>query len=298
MVILSLDATAWPHPQARTLEDRQYVYSATLYYEAAQESARDLELMRRIDAQYLKTPFHGYRRMTVCLRQQGYAVNPKRIQRLMHTVMGIQAVYPKPRTTVKDAEHRIYPYLPAQFGDHAPQSSVEHRHHLHSDAARLHVSGGRHHWYSRYVLAWQLSNFLEGRFCLEALEQALLYGRPEIFNTDQGVQFTAKVFTGRLEDAGIRVSMDGRGRAVDNIFIERFWSSLKNEDIYLRDYATVPDLEARLQRYFAFYNHERPHQSLNYVVPGKVHQGLVKLVCQDQTLTCFASFVVQHVGVT
>ena len=134
-------------------------------------------------------------------------------------------------------------------------------------------------WYSRYVIAWQLSNSLEGRFCLEALDEALSGSRPEIFNTDQGVQFTAQAFTGRLEDAGIRVSMDGRGRALDNIFIERFWRSLKYEDIYLRDYATVPDLEAGLDRYFAFYKHERPHQSLNYAVPGKVHQGLVPLVC-------------------
>jgi len=117
------------------------------------------------------------------------------------------------------------------------------------------------------------------RFCLEALDEALSCGRPEIFNTDQGVQFTAQAFTGRLEDAGIRVSMDGRGRALDIIFIERFWRSLRYEDIYLRDYATGPDLEAGLQRYFAFYNDERPHQSLNYAVPGKVHQGLVTLVC-------------------
>ena len=251
----------------------------TLYYEPAQESALNLELLRRIDVQYLKTPFYGYRRMTVCLCRQGYAINSKRIQRLMHIVMGTQAVYPKPRTTVKDAEHRIYPYLLRNLAITHPNQVWS------TDITYIPMQRGFMYlvavidWYSRYVLAWQLSNSLEGRFCLEALDQALSFGRPEIFNTDQGVQFTAKAFTGRLDGAGIRVSMDGRGRALDNIFIERFWRSLKYEDIYLRDYATVPALQAGLQRYFAFYNHERPHQSLNYVVPGKVHQGLVTLVC-------------------
>ena len=134
-------------------------------------------------------------------------------------------------------------------------------------------------WFSRYVLAWHLSNILGGAFCLEALEDALDQGRPDIFNTDQGVQFTARAFTQRLEAGGIRISMDGRGRALDNVFIERFWRSLKYEDIYLHDYASVEELEAGLQRYFALYNHERPHQSLGYVAPVKVHQGMVSLLC-------------------
>jgi len=251
----------------------------TLYYEPAQESALNLELLRRIDVQYLKTPFYGYRRMTVCLCEQGYAVNPKRVRRLMHTVMGIQAVYPQPRTTVANAEHRVYPYLLRNLAITHPNQVWS------TDITYIPMQRGFMYlvavidWYSRYVVAWQLSNSLEGRFCLEALEQALSHGRPEIFNTDQGVQFTAQAFTGRLEGASIRVSMDGRGRALDNIFIERLWRSLKYEDIYLRDYATVPDLEAGLQHYFTFYNHERPHQSLNYAVPAKVHQGLVTLLC-------------------
>jgi putative transposase len=126
-------------------------------------------------------------------------------------------------------------------------------------------------WYSRYVLSWQLSNTLDGRFCLEALETALSQGQPEIFNTDQGAQFTANRFTSRLVAAGIRVSMDGRGRALDNVFVERLWRSVKYEDVYIRDYATVPDLDAGLERYFNFYNHERPHQSLDYEVPATMH---------------------------
>jgi len=251
----------------------------TLYYTPAEENILNLELMRLIDAQYLKTPFYGYRRMTVVLREQGYAINPKRVQRLMHTVMGIQAVYPKPRTTVKNAEHSVYPYLLRNLAVTHPNQVWS------ADITYIPMQRGFMYlvgvidWYSRYVVAWQLSNSLEGRFCLDALDQALSHGCPEIFNTDQGVQFTAKAFTERLEDAGIQVSMDGRGRALDNIFIERLWRSLKYEDIYLRDYTTVSDLEAGLHRYFTFYNHERPHQSLNYLVPGKVHQAVVSLVC-------------------
>ena len=251
----------------------------TLYYTPAQESTLNLELMQLIDAQYLKTPFYGYRRMTVLLREQGYAINPKRVQRLMHTVMGMQAVYPKPRTTVANAEHRVYPYLLRNLAVTHPNQVWS------ADITYIPMQRGFMYlvgiidWYSRYVVAWQLSNSLEGRFCLEALDQALSHGCPEIFNTDQGAQFTAKAFTERLEDAGIRVSMDGRGRALDNIFIERLWRSLKYEDIYLRDYTSVSDLEAGLQRYFTFYNDERPHQSLNYCVPGKVHQAVVSLGC-------------------
>jgi putative transposase len=131
-------------------------------------------------------------------------------------------------------------------------------------------------WYSRYVLSWQLANTLDGRFCREALEAALAHGKPEIFNTDQGAQFTAHKFTARLVEAGIRVSMDGRGRALDNVFVERLWRAVKYEDVYIRDYATVPDLHAGLDRYFTFYNHERPHQSLDYEVPATVHWRAVE----------------------
>ena len=252
---------------------------ASYYYRPAQESALNLELMRLMDAQYLKRPFYGYRRMTVYLRARGYAVNPKRVRRLMHQVMGLQAVYPRPRTTIPDPEHRVYPYLLRGL-------SITHPNQVWSaDITYIPMQRGFMYlvavidWYSRYVLAWQLSNTLDGAFCLGALEEALGQGLPEIFNTDQGVQFTACAFTQRLEAAGIRVSMDGRGRALDNVFIERLWRSLKYEDIYLRDYASVRDLEAGLQRYFAFYNYERPHQGLGYVAPVKVHQGVVSLPC-------------------
>ncbi len=245
---------------------------ATYYYVPAQASALNLQLMRLIDAQYLRTPFYGYPRMTAYLQHQGYAVNPKRVRRLMRQ-MGLEAVYPKRQTTVAAAGHKLYPYLLRHRVIERPNQVWS------ADITYIPMQRGFMYlvaildWYSRYVLAWQLSNTLDSRFCLVALEQALTHATPEIFNTDQGAQFTAQTFTGRLEAAGIRVSMDGRGRALDNVFIERLWRSLKYEDIYLRDYATVPDLEAGLHRYFTFYNYERPHQSLGYQVPVKVHGG-------------------------
>lgn len=245
---------------------------ATYYYTPAQESSENLALMRLIDAQYLQTPFYGYPRMTAYLRQQGYAVNPKRIARLMQ-LMGLQALLPKPRTTLAALGHKVYPYLLRGLTIERPNqvwstdiTYVPLRHGLMYLVAVI-------DWYSRYVLSWELSNTLDGQFCLAALEQALTYGTPEIFNTDQGVQFTAQAFTGRLEQAQIRVSMDGRGRALDNVFIERLWRTVKYEEVYLHDYATVLDLERSLERYFQFYNHERLHQSLNYATPVKVHCG-------------------------
>ncbi len=245
---------------------------ATYYYVPAQESDYNLQLMRLIDEQYLKTPFYGYPRMTAHLRRQGHQVNPKRIRRLMRK-MGLQAIYPQRRTTIAAPGHKIYPYLLRNLEISHPNQVWS------SDITYIPMRRGFMYlvavidWYSRYVLAWQLSNTLEGHFCLEALAQALIHGRPQIFNTDQGSQFTAQAFTDRLEKEGIRVSMDGRGRALDNVFIERLWRSLKYEDIYLRDYATVPQLEAGLDRYFVFYNHERPHQSLGYDVPVNIHFG-------------------------
>ena len=266
-----------PHLSIRRQCELLGLGRASYYYTPAQETPLNLELMRLIDAQYLKTPFYGYRRMTAYLRAQGYAVNPKRVQRLMHRVMGIQAIYPKPRTTISDSEHRIYPYLLRGLAITRPNQVWS------ADITYIPMRRGFMYlvaiidWFSRYVLAWHLSNTLDGAFCLHALEKALDQGRPDIFNTDQGTQFTARAFTQRLEAEGIRISMDGRGRALDNVFIERFWRSLKYEDIYLHDYASVEELEAGLQRYFALYNYERPHQSLGHVAPVKVHQGMVSL---------------------
>jgi len=245
---------------------------ATYYYTPAQESAENLALMRRIDAQYLKTPFYGYPRMTAYLRDAGYRINPKRIARLMQ-VMGLQALMPRPRTTRAEPGHKVYPYLLRGLSIERPNQVWS------TDITYVPMHRGFMYlvavmdWYSRYVLAWELSNTLDGQFCLAVLEQALTCGMPEIFNTDQGVQFTAQAFTARLEQAQIRVSMDGRGRALDNVFIERLWRTVKYEEVYLHDYATVADLEQSLERYFQFYNQERPHQSLNYATPVKVHYG-------------------------
>jgi putative transposase len=245
---------------------------ATFYHVPATASAFNLQLMRLIDEQYTETPFYGWPRMTAYLRRLGLAVNHKRIQRLMRT-MGLQAVYPKPRTSATARDHKIYPYLLGAVAMSRPNQVWS------TDITYVRMAKGFMYlvaiidWWSRYVLAWQLSNTLDVAFCLEALDMALVQGCPEIFNTDQGVQFTSLAFTSRLERAGVAISMDGRGRALDNIFVERLWRTVKYEDIYLKDYATVPALEAGLERYFMFYNHERLHQSLAYRTPAEVHMG-------------------------
>jgi putative transposase len=243
---------------------------STLYYELAPESALNLELMRLMDEQYMRTPFYGWPRMLAYLRRQGYRVNHKRIRRLLQK-MGVQAIYPKPKTSVSSPEHKIYPYLLRGL-------EITHVNHVWStDITYIPMPRGFMYlvavmdWYSRYVLAWQLSNTLDGSFCLDTLQQALLWGKPEIFNTDQGVQFTASQFTDCLEQAEIRISMDGRGRALDNIFIERLWRSVKYEDIYPKAYDTVPHLERGVDAYFHLYNHERLHESLAYRTPAEVH---------------------------
>ena len=243
---------------------------ASYYYQPARESALNLELMHKIDEQYLKTPFYGWPRMTAHLQKQGYGINHKRVQRLMQ-VMGIQAIYPRSRPKQGRHQHKIYPYLLNQLEIVRPKQVWS------SDITYLPLQTGFMYlvavidWYSRYILAWELSNTLDGYFCRVALHQALEQGQPQIFNTDQGVQFTATDFTDILEQAHIQISMDGRGRALDNIFIERFWRSLKYEDIYVGDYATVPDLITGLQRYFSLYNFERSHQSLDYCTPAEVY---------------------------
>ena len=243
---------------------------STLYYQPAAESAFNLQLMRLIDEQYLQTPFYGWPRMTAHLRRQGYQVNGKRIRRLMR-LMGLQAIYPKPRTTLATKDHQIYPYLLRDLEITLPNQVWS------ADITYVPMRRGFMYlvavldWFSRFVLAWQLSNTLDDAFCVEALHQALEQGTSAIFNTDQGVQFTAARFTRCLEAAGIRMSMDGKGRALDNIFVERLWRSVKYEDLYLKEYASVPELEVGLEHYFHFYNHDRPHQSLQYQTPAEVH---------------------------
>jgi putative transposase len=220
----------------------------------------------------MDTPFYGSRRMAHWLCSRGFDVNRKRVQRLMR-LMGLEAIYPRPSTSTPNVEHKIYPYLLRNVVTGRPNQVWS------ADITYLPLRYGFMYlvavldWHSRYVVSWQLSNTLDGDFCVSALQEALTTGRPEIFNTDQGAQFTARAFTRTLEDAGIAISMDGRGRALDNVFIERLWWSVKYEDIYLRGYETVPELEAGLKRYFDFHRYRRPHMSLENLTPWEVHSA-------------------------
>jgi putative transposase len=248
---------------------------STYYLPPATESEENLRLMRLIDRQYLETPFYGSRKMAESLNRSGEAVNRKRVQRLM-ALMGLEAVHPKPRTTVVPPGAKVYPYL---LRDRVLTRVDEV---WSSDITYIPMKHGFMYltavidWYSRYVLSWRLSNTLDGGFCLEALDEALARGKPEIFNTDLGSQFTSREYTGRLEEVRIAVSRDGRGRALDNVFIERLWRSVKYEDIYIKDYELVPELVLGLTAYFRFYDEDRPHQSLDYRTPGEVYRAGVR----------------------
>jgi putative transposase len=232
-----------------------------------------LLLMNLIDQEYTAHPFYGSRRMTAWLNVGGYFVNRKRVQRLMRT-MGLEAIYPKRNLSKANLAHKKYPYLLRGLEITAPNQVWS------TDITYIRMSTGFAYctaildWYSRYVIAWRVSNTIDNGFCLEALEEALENGKPDIFNTDQGVQFTSSAFTGLLERALIKISMDGRGRALDNIFVERLWRSLKYEDIYLRDYESVKQAREGISRYFGFYNNERLHQSLAYRCPRDVYLGI------------------------
>lgn len=245
---------------------------STYYLRPAVESAENLRLMRWIDEQYLKTPFYGSRRMTACLGRAGETVNRKRVQRLMR-VMGLEGLFPGRRTTIAAAGAKAYPYLlrdrELTRSDEVWSSDITYVPMRHGFMYLTAVID----WFSRYVLSWRLSNTLDGEFCLEALDEALSRGRPEIFNTDQGSQFTSREYTGRLKSAGAAVSRDGRGRALDNVFVERLWRSVKYEDIYIKNYDCVPDLESGLRAYFRFYDEDRPHQSLGYRTPGEIYRA-------------------------
>ena len=243
-----------------------------MYYEPVGVSAADLELMRRLDEQYTRTPFYGSRRMTVWLRTQGYAVNRKRVTRLL-ALMGLEALVPRRRLSAPAPGHRIYPYLlrgvPIERVDQVWSTDITYIRLRRGFAYLVAVLD----WYSRYVLAWELAPTLGTEFCVTALEAALRRGRPEIFNTDQGSQFTSAAFTGRLEAAGVQISMDGRGRALDNVFVERLWRSVKYEEVYLKDYTGFTDAAGNLGVYFRFYNRERPHQALGYRTPAAVYRA-------------------------
>jgi putative transposase len=245
---------------------------ASYYYQPAGESKENLHLMRLIDQQYTARPFYGSRRIAAWLRQQGHQVNRKRVQRLLR-LMGLEAIYPKPRLSVAGQGHRVYPYLLRGLAiERADQVWSADITYIPLEAGFMYLAAVID-WYSRLVIAWRLSNTLDGSFCLEMLEEALGKGHPEVFNTDQGVQFTAEAFVGRLLAAGVQVSMDGRGRCLDNVFVERLWRSVKYEDVYLKRYEAVPELACGLAGYFAFYNNERPHQALDYQTPAQVYRG-------------------------
>jgi len=245
---------------------------SSYYYDAQEETPLNLELMRLIDEQYIRTPFYGVPRMTEWLKRLNYPVNPKRIRRLMR-LMGLEAIYPKPRLSNAHPEHRKYPYLLRNLKVLHPDQVWA------TDITYIRLNRGFAYlvaiidWYSRYVVAWEMDITLETSFCLQALNRALSDGRCEIFNSDQGCQFTSEEFTGRLEQEGIRISMDGRGRVFDNIFVERLWRALKYEEVYLKTYFDVREARQEIDRYFKFYNQERLHQSLRYQTPSEVYHA-------------------------
>jgi len=242
------------------------------YYRPRGESELNLHLMNLIDERYTKMPFYGVNKMTAWLEREDYDVNVKRIRRLMRK-MGLEAIYPKRRLSISSLEHKKYPYLLRGV-------SIEHCDQVWcADITYIRMVRGFLYliaimdWYSRYVLSWRLSNTLDVRFCLEALEKALGISQPLIFNTDQGSQFTGREFTGKLESQGIKISMDGRGRAFDNIFIERLWRSVKYEEVYIKNYETVREAMEGLAGYFDLYNRERLHESLGYRTLYEVYFG-------------------------
>lgn len=243
---------------------------STMYYEPVGPSQDTLDLLRCIDRIFTDTPFFGARRIREALRDQGHSVSRNRIRRLMK-LMGIEAIYPRPRTSKPAPGHKIYPYLLKGWEINRPNQVWS------TDISYIPMRRGFVYvmavidWYSRYVMAWSLSNTLEADFCVDTLKEALQYGTPEIFNTDQGSQFTSDGFVGTLLSAGIQVSMDGRRRWVDNVFVERLWRSLKYEEVYIHAYDSIRDARQSIGRWFNFYNTQRPHQSLEYQKPIHVH---------------------------
>jgi putative transposase len=252
---------------------------SSLYYKEAEAPAQDQQVMRIIDEQYMKTPFFGSRRMTSVLRRAGFQINRKRIRRLMR-LMGLEALYRKPRTSKPEPENKIYPYLLRDLKiDHPDQVFA-------ADITYIPMRKGFLYlvavidWHSRFVVSWRLSNSMDTSFCTEALTDALNEAVPTIFNTDQGSQFTSSDFTNILKDHKIQISMDGKGRYLDNIFVERLWRSLKYEEVYLKAYEDIRQARASIADYFRFYNFDRPHQALGYLTPWEVYQ--LKQINDDQ----------------
>jgi putative transposase len=245
---------------------------SSLYYDPRPLDDETLLLMRLVDEEYTRHPFYGTRKMTVYLRNLGFLVNRKRLQRY-YGLLGLEAIYPKPNTSRRDKAHAVFPYLlrdvVIERVDQVWSTDITYIRLKHGFVYLVAIID----WFSRYVLGWNLSVSLEADFCIETLKQVLSSGACEIFNTDQGSQFTTPLFTGVLLENNILVSMDGKGRSLDNIFVERLWRSLKYELIYLHDYETVRDVERAINEYFNFYNYERPHQSLKYQTPASVYCG-------------------------
>jgi putative transposase len=248
------------------------VSRSSLYYLARPENSENLALMRLLDEQYTATPFYGVRKMTEVLRARGFLVGPKRVRRLLR-VMGLQAIYQRPNLSRPAPGHRIYPYLLRGVVVNRPDQVWS------SDITYIRLHSGFVYlvavidWFSRYVLAWEISTSLESDFCVAALMWALRCGKPDIFNTDQGSQFTSDDFTRPLLDSGVGISMDGRGRALDNVFVERLWRSVKYEDVFLKDYTSAAHAIDGIGRYMTFYNTERIHQALGYRTPASVYLG-------------------------
>ena len=268
---------SWINPKHQQLSVRRQcallgLAAASYYYQATPESVKNLFYQRLLDEEYTRHPFYGVRKLTVWLRLAGHAVGPKRVRRLLRA-MGLMAVYPKPRLSLNPLAHQRFPYLLKGLAIVRPNQVWS------TDITYIRLRGGFVYlaavldWYSRYVLAWELSISLEADFCVAVLERALATARPEIFNTDQGVQFTSVQFQAPLLAAQVRLSMDGRGWAFDNIFVERLWRTVKYEEVYLKDYRSVPEARQGLNAYFPFYNDVRIHQALDYRTPRDLHFG-------------------------
>jgi putative transposase len=256
---------------------------SSLYYEPVEISESDLTIMKLVDRQYLATPFYGSRKMAAWLKSQGENVNRKRVRRLMQ-IMGLQALYRRPRTSKPGSGNKIYPYLLKGL-------KISRRNQVWAaDITYIPMQKGFLYlvvildWYSRYILSWRLSNTLDNSFCVEALKEALRKGQPEIFNTDQGSQFTSQEFVTILEKRGIQVSMDGSGRYTDNLFIERLWRTLKYEEVYLKAYQDAREAGTEIGKYIRFYNAERPHQSLKYKTPAQEYFAGLFEVDKEHTL--------------
>jgi len=243
---------------------------SSLYYEPTKPKERDLQLMRSIDEEFLKHPYYGRRKMTIAMKNQGFNVGQKKVRSAMQQ-MGLEAIYPKPNLSASNKEHKKFPYLLRDLAVNHPNQAWA------ADITYIPLTDGFGYlfaiidWFSRYVIDWELSNMPDSEFCIEALERSLSKKSPEIFNTDQGVQFTSNKFTQKLENNGIKISMDGKGRALDNVFVERLWRSVKYEDIYLKSYESLRQVREGLKNYFLFYNEKRPHQGIKYKTPAEVY---------------------------